>query len=67
MNIPAYNTGFYHLIDFSLNLLEILDDFDYSHSFVSAVYHRIDYFDDLSPLERYGLLVSLYIRFERNQ
>ena len=65
MNIPAYNTGFYHLIDFSLNLLDILDDFDYSYDFVLNVYLRIDYFDDLSPLERYGLLVSLYQRFER--
>lgn len=65
MNIPAYNTGFYHLIDFSLNLLDILDDFDYSYPFVLSVYHRIDYFDDLSPIERYYLLVSLYYRYER--
>lgn len=64
MNIPAYNTGFYHLIDFSLNLLDILDDYDYSYNFVLNVYLRIDYFDDLTPLERYGLLVSLYQRFE---
>lgn len=62
-NIPAYNTGFYHLKHFEEHLAEYLNDIQVDSECFVAITSKFLLLSDATPRERYNLLVSLLLRY----
>ena len=62
-NIPAYNTGFYHLKHFEEHLAQFLNDIQVDLECYVTIISKFLLLSDPTPRERYNLLLSMLLRY----
>jgi len=62
-NLPAYNTGFYHLKHFEEHLAQFLNDIHIDLEWYVTITSKFLLLPDSTPTERYNLLVSMLLRY----
>lgn len=62
-NLPAYNTGFYHLKHFEEHLAQFLNDIHIDLDWYVTITSKFLQLQDSTPTERYNLLASMLLRY----